>query len=304
MLRACACSGRSDLRASGPPGGKPLKNRDELQRENEALRERISRLSAAVLRITASLDVNTVLNEVVENACALTGAGAGAIMTIDEAGRVEEHFIVGISPDQHRALLAWPYSGKLFEHLRQLPGPVRLADLPGYLKSLGYSSPHVVPSTTMLGTQMRHRDVHVGGFFLGAKEGGQAFTSEDEEVLVLFASQAAAVVANARKHRDEQRARADLEALIDTSPVGVVVFDGRTGRPATFNREARRMVANLQAADDSPEDLLGVMKCRRADGREVPLAELPMARLLANPETVRAEEIVLSVPTGGASGCS
>ena len=275
-----------------------MKSRDELQRENEALRGRISRLSAAVLRITASLDVNTVLNEVVESACALTGAGAGAIMTIDEAGQVEEHFILGITPEENRALEAWPYAWKLFEHLRQLPGPVRLADLPSYLQSLGYSSPHVVPSTTMLGTQMRHRDVHIGGFFLGAKEGGRAFTSEDEEVLVLFATQAAAAVANARQHRDEQRARADLEALIDTSPVGVVVFDGRTGHPASLNREARRMVANLQVADGSPEELLEVITCRRADGREVSLAEFPIARQLTDSETVRAEEMVLSTPDG------
>ena len=38
----------------------------ELRRENEALRERIARLSAAVLRISASLDVMTVLQEVVD----------------------------------------------------------------------------------------------------------------------------------------------------------------------------------------------------------------------------------------------
>ena len=56
---------------------------------------------------------------------------------------------------------------------------------------------------------------------------------------MLFASQAAAV-ANAHKHRGEQRARADLEALVDTSPVGMVVFDARTGNPVSLNREARR----------------------------------------------------------------
>ena len=43
----------------------------------------------------------------------------------------------------------------------------------------------------------------------------------------MFASQAATAIANARTHRDEQQARADLEALVETSPVGVVVFDAR-----------------------------------------------------------------------------
>ena len=44
------------------------------------------------------------------------------------------------------------------------------------------------------------------------------FGQEDEETLVLFASQAAMVIANARRYREEQRARNDLETLINTSP--------------------------------------------------------------------------------------
>ena len=47
---------------------------DGLQRENEALRERISRLSTAILRINETLDLATVRHEVAECACALTSA--------------------------------------------------------------------------------------------------------------------------------------------------------------------------------------------------------------------------------------
>ena len=89
---------------------------------------------------------------------------------------------------------------------------------------------------TFQGTPMRHRGVHVGNFYLVEKEGGGAFTDEDEEILVLFASQAATAIVNARTYRAEQRARADLEALIETSPVGVVVFDVGTGRPVSLTR--------------------------------------------------------------------
>ena len=78
---------------------------------------------------------------------------------------------------------------------------------------------------------MRHRGVDVGNFFLADKADGQVFTDADEEVLTLFASQAASAIANARSHRDERRARADLEALIETSPVGVLVLDAETGGP-------------------------------------------------------------------------
>ena len=47
-----------------------------------------------------------------------------------------------------------------------------------------------------------------------------------------------------------------------------------------------------------PGPLLEVMICRRGDGREVRLDELPLAHEFRNAETVRAEEIELSVPDG------
>ena len=153
-------------------------------------------------------------------------------------------------------------------------------------------------SKTFQGMPMRHRGVAVGHFFLAGKEGGLEFTGEDEEVLVLFASQAATALANARTHRAEQRARAGLEALVDTSPVGVVVFDARTGDPVSLNREAKRIVGGLRLPGRSPKQLLEVMTVRRADGREMALGEFPLSRELSSAETVRAEEIVLEVPDG------
>ena len=145
---------------------------------------------------------------------------------------------------------------------------------------------------------MRHRGIHVGNFYLAEKEGDEPFTDEDEEILVLFAPQAATAIANARTYRAEQRARADLEALIETSPVGVVVFDVDTGRPVSLNREARRIVESLCSPGQSAEQLLEVITYRRADGREIALDQLPLAGALSGAETVRAEEIALSVPDG------
>ena len=58
---------------------------DEARRAGEAPRERITSLIAAILRISASLDVGTVLREVVDGARALSGARYGVITTVDEA---------------------------------------------------------------------------------------------------------------------------------------------------------------------------------------------------------------------------
>ena len=274
-----------------------MQSPDELRRESEALRDRISRLSAAILRISASLDLNTVMHEVVDTARTLTGARYGVITTIDDRGQARDFVSSGLTPEEHRQLADWPDGPRLFEHFRDLPAPLRLRDVRAYIRSLGFSSDLIV-TTTMQGTPMRHRGTHVGNFFLGDKEGGQEFTDEDEEILMLFASQAAMAIANARTHQDERRARADLEALIETSPVGVVVFDARTGSLVSINQEARRIVESLRMPGRSPEELLDVITCQRADGHEASLAEFPLAQQLSSAETVRAEEIVLSVPDG------
>ena len=270
---------------------------DELRREIAALRERISALNAASLRISASLDLETVLREVVESARSLTGACFAAIATIDEAGAPQDFVTSGFTEEQHRAMVEWSEGPRLFEHFRDLPGPVRIADVPAYVQALGFTTDRL-PSKTFQGTPMRHRGVHVGNFYLVEKEGGEAFTDEHEEILVLFASQAATAIANARTYRAEQRARADLEALIETSPVGVVVFDVGTGRPVSLNREARRIVESLRMPGRTAEDLLGILTCRFADGREIALDKFPLARALSSAETVRAEEIVLTTPDG------
>ncbi|MXX87211.1 MAG: response regulator [Acidobacteria bacterium] len=270
---------------------------DELRQQIEALQERVSRLSAAVLRMSASLDLDTVLQEAVDSARALTGARYGTIATVDETGRPEDFVTSGFTPGERQELANWPEGPRLFEHLRNLEAPLRIADLPAYVRTLGLSS-DLIRSKTLQGAPMLHRGVHVGNFFLAEKESGGEFTSADEEVLMLFAAQAAIAIANARTHRDEQRARSDLETLIETSPVGVVVLDARTGRLVWVNREARRITEPLRTPDTTLEGLLKGLIARRADGREIVFAEFPIVREIGAGETVRAEEFTFSVSSG------
>ena len=268
-----------------------MDERDEAGGGGVTPRASISRLSGAILRISASLEVGTVLREVVDSARALTDARYGAISTVDEAGQPQNFVTSGFTDEERDRLLAWPDGLRLFEHLRDLEAPLRLADLSHYLRSIGHSE-GPVPCTTFQVAPMRHRGVHVGNFFLGDKENGGEFTDEDEELLVLFASQAATAIVNARTHRAVQRARADLQALVDTSPVGVVVFDAKSAYPMMFNQEARRIVEALRMPGRSAVELIEVLTVRLADGREVTIDELTSA------ETLRAAEVELSVPDG------
>ena len=262
------------------------------------LRDRLSRLSQASLRINESLDLDTVLQQVVDSACSLTGARYGGITTLDESGRLQDVVTSGLTPEEHQALLDLPEEGlEFFAFLSTHPEPLRLRDFSAHAKSLGLTHDFMQVGA-FLGTPIYHRGTHVGNFYLAEKEDGRAFTDEDEETLGMFAAQAALALANARQHRNEQRARADLEALIDTSPVGVVVFDAQSGTLVSLNREASRIFGDLIVSGRSLEQLLEVLTFRRADGREVSLEAFPLAQVLRTGETVRAEEIVVQVPDG------
>ena len=263
--------------------------------------DRLSRLSAASLRINDSLDFDTVLQGVLDSARSLTSARYGVMTLLDDGGGVRDFLSSGMTGEEAGQLWLTPDRWRLFESLTGISEPVRVPDLVEHVRALGFtefSIPLPVAVFRFMAAPMLHRGARVGHVFVGDRDGGEEFAREDEEILVMFAAQAALVIANARTHREERRARAGLETLIDTSPVGVVVFDVRTGAPASFNREARRIVDSLRDEGQAPEDLLGLLSVRRADGSEVSLREFPLARVLGSSETVRAEEIVMGVPDG------
>ena len=77
---------------------------DDLKREILALRARISTLNAAKLRINTRLDLDTVLDEVIESARALTSARWGVIATVGEAGAPLDFVLSGFTPEEQREL--------------------------------------------------------------------------------------------------------------------------------------------------------------------------------------------------------
>ena len=92
--------------------------------------------------------------------------------------------------------------------------------------------------------------------------------------------------------------RAELEALIDSSPVGVVVFDAGTRHLVSCNREARRIVSCLLDPGQAVEELLPQTRCRFADGKEVTLDQFPLPVVPKGAAAASAEEIVLSAGSG------
>ena len=252
---------------------------DEGDREMNAPGEQLVRLSDAILRINESLDYGVVLQGVLDSARSLTGARYGVIAILDSSEQLGDVLYSGMTDEEARHLRDLPDGQVFFEYFSRTEEPLRLADLLGHMRSQGLPSLHppmeVAPRVSFLSAPIIHMGERLGNIFVGAAETGGEFSREDEETLAMFASQAGTVIANARLLRDEQRARTDLETLIETSPVGVAVFDARTGAPVSLNQEVLRIVDGLRNPDQPPEQLLEVMLVRRADGREFSFGRIP-----------------------------
>ena len=275
-----------------------MSTRDDPLREVETPRAHNAALNEANLQISASLDLETVLEEVVARASALTGARYGAIATVDESGVLQDFVTTGLSDEEQQRLSAWSDGPQFFEHVLDLAGPLRRVDLSGYVRKTGFSGDSLPAACAFQVAPMLYRGAKAGILFLAGKAMGGGFTDEDEEVLQLIASQAAAAIANARKYHVEQRTRADLEALIETSPVGVVVFEAVTGGPVSMNRETKRIAENLRLPGKPIEAILEVATCRFADGREIALDHFSLVQVLRSAETVRDVEVVITIPDG------
>ena len=152
-----------------------------------------------------------------------------------------------------------------------------------------------------LGVPIRHGGRAIGSLYLANRQGGGAFTVEDQQLVETLAARAGSSVEIARLYSAEGRARSWLQAVVDQMPEGIILMDaaGRVTmenqslqsltheRPAARDRFGNTVTIDLQrpsgellGPDESPivkalldrkvthgQELIG----RRADGRLVPL---------------------------------
>ena len=269
----------------------------KLNMDIASLRDRLSKLSEASLRISEGLDSDGVLQQVIDSARFLTLAKYGVLLTYNDSGEILSVSASGLTHDEVQQVGIPPSGLGLLGYLNEVDEPVRIADISSHPRSEGFPKNHP-PMKTFLGMQVRNGGQHVGNIFLTEKQGGEEFTQDDEETLVLFASQAAQAISNARRYEEVQRTKANLETLFNISPMGIVAFDIVTGDIISYNQEILRLFGGRQIVEAPWQESLLRMSFWRVDGREIPLADLPINRVYQFGETLRAEELVMQMPEG------
>ena len=145
-----------------------MEQADDQAREIAELRDRLSRLSQASLRINESLDFDTVLQGVLDSACSLTGARYGVITLLDESGQIQDFVTSGLTAEERQRFVELPEGLKLFEHLSRITEPLRLQDFHSHTRALGlpeFRPPMAVsPVLTFLAAPIRHLGESVGAF--------------------------------------------------------------------------------------------------------------------------------------------
>ena len=270
---------------------------EALRKENDALKERLASLSEVSISISENLDAESILQEVINSAGKLTGARYGALLTFQPLGGVRDFYIFGLSQEERERMAESPQGLGLLGHISRTKGPIRLEDMATHPVFVGLPEDHP-PMKTFLGMPICHRSEHVGNLCLMEKEGGQEFTREDEDIAAMFAAQAASVIRNSRRYEAEHRAKVELETLMDISPVAVSVFDARIGEITYMNQEHQRIMGAFGIPDEEFENVYDSVTLTRSDGREIAFGDLPGTRALQTGETVRAEEIVVHLPSG------
>ena len=226
--------------------------------------DRLSSMWQSCLSITSKLDMDEILQTVVDESRRLTGAGYAALRVNGIPGVSRELVTSGVAPEP----------------------------------PAGGSADPALQSPDVLEISVEHQGESLGTIHLAGKDAGAAFGAEDRQTLAMVAGHAAVVIANARIYREEQRAKANLDALVNISPVGVVVFDGHTADVISVNEETTRILGGVQIKGMPPERLLELMTFRRPDGRNFHFEDLPLVRVMKHGETVRAEEVVVQMENG------
>jgi GAF domain-containing protein len=191
---------------------------EERRRAEEALTARTRQLEAiraVSAEITRELDLDRLLDLIMRRAMELLKTRSATVFLWDEA-------------NQWLVPRAWSGLGDWFQEVRVRLGEgvvgVSARRREGMIVNDYRTSPYTLPFilertdiATVMSEPLLYRDRLVGALVLRDKSDGTPFQAEDQQLLRLFADQAAIAIENARLHTAAVRREEQLEALLRAS---------------------------------------------------------------------------------------
>ncbi len=182
--------------------------------------ELLAALHNAGLALSSELSLGPLLQKFVDLARELTGSRYGALGVLGPDGHIEEFITSGISQEERERIGGYPRGQGLLGVILREGTTLRLEELAADPRSAGFPPNHP-PMRTLLGVPVAYKGRTLGNLYLTDKGAG-AFSREDEELVALFASQAAISIENARLYREVQ----NLAILEERERIGMDLHDG------------------------------------------------------------------------------
>jgi len=204
-----------------------------LERGEAEIRRRSEHLEAlreAALALTTELDLAKVLQQVVDLSRSLVDARYGALAVFSpDDHTVEDFYTSGISGESHAMLASAPAGVGLLGALGDSDRPIRLGDIAADPRAAGFPAGHP-PMRTLLGVPIASKGRRFGNLYLTDKRvvlpsGGAVdgeFTQEDQDLLAMFATQAAIAIENAQLYQENQQ----IAVLRERERIGMDLHDG------------------------------------------------------------------------------
>lgn len=169
-------------------------------------------LIEAGLALASELSAPAVLQRIVDLAVRITGARYGALGVLGPGGWISEFHTEGVSQEQRKAIGHIPVGRGVLGALIQDAKPLRLHDIKDDPRSVGFPPNHPAMGP-FLGAPVKARGRVFGNIYLTREPGAEDFTSEDEEALLVLASQAGVAVENARLYDEARQRERRLQAI-------------------------------------------------------------------------------------------
>lgn len=262
-------------------------------RETEVLRRtnQLKALHTAALSLTTELELGAVLQKVTDLSRNLANAKYGALSVFDEEGKQLEQFIVSGMPPQRRVQIPELPKGRGLLGVPLKEGrSIRVRNIGRDPRSVGFPSNHPVMHS-LLAVPIVSKGNVIGNLYLTDKlsadgNGGQAstaFSRQDQEILEMFATQAAIAIENAQLYRqneqlailqERERFGMDLHDGIIQSiyAIGLMLEDGQhrlKTEPETVNGQITQAIHGLNEVIRDIRNYILDLRPQRFQGRDL-----------------------------------
>ncbi len=163
----------------------------------EQLQERLIALHQASLELVKDVSLEHLLERIAAVACEQAGARYAALGVLNGEGKLVQFISVGLTEEQIRLIPNEPHGNGLVGELMNREEPLRVPVIRDHPRSVGFPENHP-EMTSFLGVPIRAGDVQLGQLYLTDKVDTLEFTSDDEKIIQMLATYAAAAIQNAR----------------------------------------------------------------------------------------------------------